>query len=66
MDTSLKRRDYHRYVWKAGEKAGAILLCAGITVMLAYFFYRSFLAVIPLSVIVSLRLYGWGGGRRRK
>ncbi len=51
MDTSLKRRDYHRYCWKGGEKAGAILCCGGISAVLAYFFYRSVLAVIPLSAI---------------
>ena len=51
MDTSLKRRDYHKYYWKKGEKIRTILFCAGITGVLAYFFYRSFLALIPLSGI---------------
>ncbi len=66
MDTNLKRRDYHRYVWKGGERAGAIVLCAGLTIILAYFFYRSFLAVIPLSVIGVLAFIRMGRGRAEK
>ena len=51
MDTSLRRLDYHKYAWKRGEKTGIVLICAGITGLMAYFFYRSVLAMIPLSVI---------------
>lgn len=51
METSLKRRDYHRYRWKKGERARTICLCAAITGGFAYFFYRSLLAMIPLSAI---------------
>ena len=51
MDTSLKRQDYHRYAWKRGEKAGTVLICAGVTGIIAYFFYRSVWALIPLSAI---------------
>lgn len=49
MDISLRRPDYHSCRWKKGERAGTAVLCAGATMFLAYFFYRSFLAVIPLS-----------------
>lgn len=51
METSLRQPDYHKYCWKKGEKAGTVALCAGITVFLAYFFYRSPLAVLPLSAV---------------
>ncbi len=51
MKTSLKRRDYHSYYWKRGELILTILKAAGLVVFLAYFFYRSFWAVIPLSVV---------------
>lgn len=51
METSLKRRDYRKYCWKKGEKIRAVLLCLGIMGMLAYFFYRSFWAMIPLAAV---------------
>lgn len=51
METSLKRRDYRKYYWKKGEKVRTISLCLGIMGILAYFFYRSFLAMIPLAVV---------------
>lgn len=51
METSLKRRDYRSCRWKKGERFRAILLCAGVTGMFAYFFYRSFWALLPLSAI---------------
>lgn len=51
MEASLERRDYHDYRWRAGEKTRAVVLCAGLTGILAYFFYRSVLAVIPLSPV---------------
>jgi len=51
MKTNSKRRDYHRYeptvrerVWEIGKAAGAVGF-------LAYFFYRSVWAVIPLAGI---------------
>ncbi|MGN0401603.1 MAG: type II secretion system F family protein [Acetatifactor sp.] len=46
---SLKRRDYHSYQWKKGECASAMIVSASVTGILAYFFYRSFWAVLPLS-----------------
>lgn len=66
MDTSLKRQDYHRYTWKGGERAVAILVCAGITAILAYFFYRSLLAMIPLSAIGILAFIQMGKSRAGK
>lgn len=51
MKTSLKRRDYRKHKWKKKELAANILLCAGIMAGLAYFFYRSFWALIPLSAV---------------
>lgn len=51
MDTNLKRQDYHKYCWKGGERIGAVMCCGGITMLLAYFFYRSVLALIPLSLV---------------
>lgn len=51
METSLKRQDYHKYCWKKGERVKAIFLCIGVTDVFAYFFYRSFVALVPLSAI---------------
>ena len=51
MKTSLKRQDYHKYNWEKGEIIKTIFLCAGVTGLLAFFFYRSFLAIIPLSIV---------------
>ena len=51
MKTSLKRRDYHKYQWSAGEFVMAVIKAVLIVGFLAYFFYRSFVAVIPLSFI---------------
>lgn len=69
MNTSLKRPDYRRYSWKKGEKAGAVAVCAGITGFLAYFFYRSPLAMIPLSgigILFFFRSAGEKAGKRRE
>lgn len=58
MKTNSKRRDYRRYKWKGKELALTLLLCMGVVVMLAYFFYRSVWALIPLSLVgVCLFLY---------
>lgn len=51
MSISLRRPDYRKYHWKRGEKAGTAVLCAGAVGLLAYFFYRSPLAVAPLSLV---------------
>jgi len=51
MRTNSKRRDYRKYKWKGKELTLNILLCSGVVVMLAYFFYRSIWALIPLSAV---------------
>lgn len=66
MDTSLKRQDYHKYAWKRGEKVGTVLICLGITLVIAYFFYRSFIAVIPLSAIGVLAFIQIERGKAEK
>ncbi len=50
MTINSGQRDYRYYQWQRGEKLRAILVCAAVTVFLAYFFYRSLWAVIPLGV----------------
>lgn len=51
MKISLRQRDCHEYKWKKGELPGAILLSTLLVLFLAYFFYRSFWAFLPLSPI---------------
>lgn len=61
MNINLRRPDYHKYRWKKGEKAGIFVICAGATGFLAYFFYRSLWAAIPLSgigIMLFLRISG--------
>ncbi len=66
METSLKRRDYHKYCWKKGEVIRAILFCIGVTGMLSYFFYRSPLAMLPLSGVGVLTFYKLGRDKAGK
>ncbi len=66
MDTSLKRQDYHRYAWRRGERAGTVLICAGITGIIAYFFYRSVWALLPLSAIGILAFIRMERGKIEK
>lgn len=51
MKTSLKLRDYGSYSWGKGELAAAVLVSAAVTVFFAIFFYRSAIAVLPMSAI---------------
>ena len=51
MEISLKLPDYHKYSWKRGERLKTIMICLGGTGILAFFFYRSVLAMIPLSIV---------------
>lgn len=51
MKKSLKQRDYSEYRWKKGELAAAVLLSAMVTIFFAIFFYRSMIAILPMSVI---------------
>lgn len=63
MNISSGPRDYHEYCWKRGEKLRTACVCAGLTGFLAYFFYRSLLAVIPLSVV---GVYAWRTIKKNK
>lgn len=49
MRKSLGQQDYHKYCFGKGELFETILLSAGATGVLAFFFYRSLWAVVPLS-----------------
>lgn len=44
-------RVYDRHIWSRKEFALEVVKCVGITVLFAWFFYRSIWAVIPLSVL---------------
>lgn len=63
MKTNSKQRDYRKLQWKKGELLRTILICVGITGFFAYFFYRSFLAVIPLGIV---GYYAFRSIRRKK
>lgn len=63
MNTNSPRQDYRKYAWGRGERARGIVLCAGLTGVLAFFFYRSFLAVLPLS---AAGIYFFGQMGRKK
>lgn len=64
MKISLKRQDYREYVWNKREFAFALLKAAGIVVFLSYFFYRSILACLPLSV-VGVLYFRMSAGKQR-
>lgn len=49
MKTSLKQRDYNRYEPNKRELAAALLLSLTVTIFFAFFFYRSAMAVLPMS-----------------
>lgn len=51
MKISSGQRDYSKYEWKKAQLTAAILLSIGVSVFFALFFYRSMIAVIPLSFI---------------
>ncbi len=51
MKTNLKQRDYHKYTWKKGERLLTIIQVSLVVVFLSYFFYKSPLAVLPLSIV---------------
>ena len=51
MSASLTRRDYHKCRWKPKELVIAVGKSVLVVVLLAYFFYRSVWAMLPLSVI---------------
>ncbi len=51
MSTNFARQDYHKCQWRLKKLAMAVGKSILVVVMLAYFFYRSVWAVVPLSVI---------------
>ncbi len=51
MKTSLKRRDYCEYSWKPGEWLLTVAQSAAVVLVLAFFFYQSLFAALPLAVI---------------
>ncbi len=51
MKPSLKRRDYRKCEWSGRELMFALFKSTAVVLFLAYFFYRSMLAVIPLSSV---------------
>lgn len=63
MKTSLRQRDYSRYSWRKGELAAALLAAAAVTVFFAIFFYRSVIAVLPMSAI---GVFCFGSIRQKK
>lgn len=46
---SLRRQDYYDQCWKKGERTTAVVLSGLAVCLLAWFFYRSLWAAIPLS-----------------
>ena len=48
---SLSARDYHSVKWDASKVFRTIAESAGCVLLLSFFFYRSFLATVPLSFI---------------
>lgn len=63
MKTSLKPQDYHEYCWKKGEWLAAVTLSTAVIGFLAFFFYRSMWALIPLS---PLGLFFFRSLRKKK
>lgn len=51
MKASLKRRDYREYTWDRKEFGLALVQTIGIVIFLAFFFYRSLWACLPLSAV---------------
>ncbi len=51
MNTSLKRRDYHKYQWTGRELAVEVGKSALAVIALAFFFYRSVWAILPLTAV---------------
>lgn len=51
MKVNLVRRDYHNYIWRNAELIITIGKSVFVVGFLAFFFYRSMYATIPLSVV---------------
>ncbi len=54
MKESSRRRDYHDYMWKRGERALAVMQAALAVGLLACFFYRSIASVVLLAPLGAL------------
>lgn len=57
MKASLKRRDYHEYAWKRGERILVLLQAGLVVICLSYFFYRSVWAVVPLMAVGAIYVF---------
>ena len=66
MKPSLKQRDYRKCEWTGRELVFAIFKSAVVVLFLAFFFYQSMLAVIPLSVVGILYFRMLGRQRVKK
>ncbi len=58
MKTNLKRRDYRKYCWGRGEFFMAVFQAIFLTGALAYFFYRSIWAMIPMAGVGTVYFFG--------
>lgn len=58
MNANLKQRDYHKYDWTWNEIVVEGIKAAMVVIFLAYFFYRSVWAVLPLSIVGILFFRG--------
>lgn len=59
----IQTEDYSRYKWTGRELVLESIKCAGITVLFAWFFYRSVWAVLPMSLVGAAL---WRKDRRKK
>lgn len=66
MRKKLKRRDYRSYSWTKGELALAAIQSAAVVGFLAYFFYRSIWACIPLCPVGVIYFKLLAAGKREK
>lgn len=64
-NTNLKRRDYEKSLWSKQEYFFAICKSIAVVCWLAYFFYRSIFAVIPL-LAVGVYFFHMEKKRKRK
>lgn len=51
MKINSRQQDYHSYKWKRRELLPVVFRVAGAVAMLAWFFYQSLWAVLPLGVV---------------
>lgn len=51
MRENSKPLDYHNYQWQGKELVRALAECLGVVILLAWFFYRSAAAILPLGIV---------------